>query len=265
MLRPRAGIVVAILAVLVADLPSAVAERRDNQSTPLVTLPLEFHEDMPYLKVRVNGSEPVWFVLDSGASACVVDKGHCKAFGVTIEGGRKGVGAGAGTVDFLFAKDVRYDVGDLSVKVDQSYAIDLSGIATPKDRTLAGLLGYDFLQRYVAVIDYQKSLLAVYDPKSYVYNGKGDSLPLTFKKKLPWVKAQFGFPAIVLPPTANGSWIPARAIRSTMNCSPARPGRSKRSPVARDWDKSFASCRRPPSEWIWGAITSSTCRASRVA
>jgi hypothetical protein len=205
----------AILAVLAAGLSTAFAERRDKENTPLLALPLEFHEDMPYLKVRVNGSEPVWFVLDSGASACVVDKGHCKDFGVTIEGGRKGVGAGAGTVDFLFAKDVRYDVGELSLKVEQSYAIDLSGIATPKDKKLAGLLGYDFLQRYVVVIDYQKALLSVYDPKTYSYRGKDDSLPLTFKKKLPWVKGTIQVPGNR--PTADREWLVDTGSGDTVN------------------------------------------------
>jgi hypothetical protein len=216
MVRPGAGLrIVAVLTVFAANLPAAFAERREKENKPLITVPLEFHEDMPYLKVRVNGGAPVWFILDSGASANVVDKGHCQSFGVTISGGRKGSGAGAGTVDFLFAKDVRYDVGELALQVDQSYAIDLSGIATPKDRKLAGLLGYDFLQRYVVAIDYQKSLLSVYDPKTYVYQGKGDSLPLTFQKKLPYLKGAIQVPGNRA--TADREWLVDTGSGDTVN------------------------------------------------
>jgi hypothetical protein len=217
MLRSASCVSVALagLAVL-APIPSGFAvDKKADENKPLARVPLEIHQDLPYLRVRVNDSEPVWFILDSGASACVVDKDQSKAFGVTITGSRKGQGAGAGTVDFFFAPDVRYAIGDITLKADQSYAIDLSGVPTPKGKKLAGLLGYDFLQRYIVAIDYEKNLLTVYDPKEYVYRGSGQAIPVSFQKKLPYVKGTIQVPG--LRTTGDREWLVDTGSSDTVN------------------------------------------------
>jgi hypothetical protein len=211
----RASAALVSLAVFAGPGPCVAVEPGAAGNTPLASIPLEFHEDLPYLQIKVNDAEPAWFIFDSGASANVVDKGHAKTFGVAITGGRKGQGAGAGTVDFLFGKGVRYTVGGLSLTVDQSYVIDLSGVSTPKDRKLAGLLGYDFLQRYVVALDYEKSLLHVYEPKTYAYRGPGQALPLAFTKKLPYVKGTILVPG--LSPSADREWLVDTGSGDTVN------------------------------------------------
>lgn len=174
-------------------------------TSPLLTVPLQIIDDTPYLQVRVNDSPSRWFILDSGASACVVDKAYCKELSIPLKGRRKGSGAGAGTVDFFFVESVRFTVAGVTTKTDQAYAIDLSGISTPKDKQLHGLLGYDFFQRYIVSIDYGKSVMDLYDPKSFVYGGPGESLPLTFKKKVPWVKGTIRVPGHA--PMAEREWL----------------------------------------------------------
>ena len=71
---------------------------------------------------------------------------------------------------------------------------DLSGVSTPKGKTLAGLLGYDFFQRYVIAFDYEKGVLSVHDPKAFAYRGAGEAIPLTFKRKVPFVKGTIVVP-----------------------------------------------------------------------
>jgi hypothetical protein len=183
------GIAVPLLFAL-----AVVAQEKSKENKPLASIKLEIHEDIPYAQVRVNDSEPLWFVVDSGASACVIDKAQCKALDIPTEGQREGTGAGAGTVTFHFVKDARYTVAKESFKADQSYAIDLSGVSTPKDRKLAGLLGYDFFQRYIVVLNYDKSVMELYDPKKFDYRGAGEAMTLAFKKKIPYVKGKIKIP-----------------------------------------------------------------------
>jgi len=52
--------------------PAADPPKERPQGEPLVTAPLSIHDDIPWLRVRVNGSAPLWFILDSGAGGCVL-------------------------------------------------------------------------------------------------------------------------------------------------------------------------------------------------
>src|SRR5262249_18307919 len=49
-----------------------------------------------------------------------------------------------GTVPNSVVKNVSFAFANVSFKPDQVRVIDLSGISTPKDRQLKGILGYDF-------------------------------------------------------------------------------------------------------------------------
>jgi hypothetical protein len=44
-----------------------------------------------------------------------------------------------------------------------------------------GLVGLDLFLKYVVEIDYAAKQLTLYDPRSYVYSGAGDSVPLTLR------------------------------------------------------------------------------------
>jgi hypothetical protein len=138
-MRQRIFLSVVFVVPMVCGL-SATAQETAKANKPLQSVRLEIHEDIPDAEVRVNGSGPLWFVVDSGASACVVDKAQGKALGISTAGRYQGTGAGAGPVDFSIVTDVRFTVAEQSFKTDKSYAIDLSGVSTPKDRKLAGLL-----------------------------------------------------------------------------------------------------------------------------
>lgn len=172
----------------------SVGQGMDEENKPLASVPLELHEDIPFLRVQINDSQPLWFNVDSGAGACVIDKATAKALKIPSEGELQGTGAGAGTFAYAMAKDVRLTTGPLSFKVDQLRVIDLSGVPTPKDRKLAGLFGYDFFQQYIVALDYDKSVMSVYDPKTFIYRGKGEALPLTFKKKVPFISGKIQVP-----------------------------------------------------------------------
>jgi hypothetical protein len=62
--------------------------------------------------------------------------------------------------------------------------VDLGGLVV-SGRALSGILGYEFLSRYIARIDFARHTLTLYDPAKYRYAGKGDTLQLHFDRKLP--------------------------------------------------------------------------------
>jgi len=53
-----------------------------------------------------------------------------------------------------------------------------------------GILGYDFIRRFVVAIDYVKQELRLYDARSFKYDGPGESIPVTFSGNHPHVDAE---------------------------------------------------------------------------
>lgn len=152
----------------------------------LASIPFELYGDLIYIKVSVNGSKPLSFNLDSGASGCVVDLTLAKRLGLKTEGKAAGTGAGSGTYEITFAKNVNYDISGFKLAVESSYVIDLSGNISIMGRPLDGIIGYDLFARYVVIIDYDSRVLRLYEPQTYGYSGSGEIVPIVLKKKTPY-------------------------------------------------------------------------------
>jgi hypothetical protein len=179
-----------------AQAPSALGSNQDAAKLPL-SIPFDFFSNQILIKVTVNGSEPVWFVLDSGASGCVVDNALARKLGVKTEGEKQGTGAGKGTVKVLLAQHVTYGLPGLSLPVDESYVIDLSGQPALLGRYVGGILGYSFFAQYVVDVDYDARILTLYDPEKYV--PVGHTIPFTLFKHTPRIRVRLavgGHPAV---------------------------------------------------------------------
>lgn len=154
-----------------------------------------------FLAVRVNGAPPQWWVLDSGASVCLVDKAAARRLGLAVRGTRQIRGAGRGTVGIDSVRGrVRLGFGGgFTTACDHTAAADLSGLVTTMGRPVAGVLGYDFFARHVVEVDHVAHTVRLYDPAVYRYAGRGDTVPIALVHRLPRVTVHIsdgGRPAV---------------------------------------------------------------------
>ena len=159
----------------------------DTLATPL-SIPFELVSNTILIRVGINGSASTWFVLDSGASACVVDSALAAKLGLKAEGEKQGTGAGKGTVKFSLLKVLTYNLPGVDVPIDESYVIDLSGQPALLGRDIGGILGYSFLARYVVDVDFDARVLTIYMPDQYHANG--ESVPFRLVKHTPYIHAK---------------------------------------------------------------------------
>jgi hypothetical protein len=181
---------------------------------PLVSVPLMVLEDIPYVQVRINDSAVNWFIVDSGASSCVIDKTRARALGLKTEGQAKGTGAGSGTYEVTFAKNITYTLDNFRFTVPSSYVIDLSGVSASDGRKLDGLLGADFFQQFVVTMDYERGQMHLYDPKTYTPLGGGEVLPVVFQKRVPYLTARL---RVAGHAAADRSWMIDTGSADTFN------------------------------------------------
>ncbi len=144
----------------------------------------------PYLlaEVTVNDSIVAAFLLDSGSGATCIDTSLVRALGLTSSGEieTRGV-AGAGSASFVTLESLSMPGAEL--KGQSVAAVDLASVREFVGGGMAGILGWDFLSRFVVKIDYRRGLMTLYDPDPFRYEGEGDSLAARVQLNVPQISA----------------------------------------------------------------------------
>lgn len=169
-----------------------------EQALPL-TLP--FREDNGWIIVQasVNGSKPVDFVVDTGASMlAILDGPKTTALGLDMSDVRR-----LGSEDDLAApnaavqRNLDLDFGPLTFVGQTVLAIPLATIKCSdeiRDPPFQGVIGHELFHRYVVEIDYDRGELVLHDPETWRYEGPGNVIPAEISGRQPFVQARIAAP-----------------------------------------------------------------------
>ena len=135
-------------------------------------------ENMLYLPVLIGDETTIW-VLDSGASLSVIDADFAARLGLIPLGEVKGFGFGD-TFALSFITLPQSRVGEILVNPRKVYVY--KGLAENSyEPRIHGILGYDFLSRFVTRIDYANRMVSFFDPATFSYTGDGVILEAPLK------------------------------------------------------------------------------------
>jgi Aspartyl protease/PDZ domain len=168
----------------------------EAQKSKLASLAFVQDFNLLYLPVSLNKDGPFWFILDTGAQATIIDSEVAKRARVEYQGidGEAG-GAGEATAQLSAAKNVALKVSGLTVPFEQMIVVPIGPMASPYvGRPVNGILGYDFINRYVIEIDYARRQLHLHDPRTHHYTGNGEIIPLTIRNQYPHIRAWLEMP-----------------------------------------------------------------------
>ena len=151
------------------------------QNIPLATLPFELRSDNRiYLKCRVNESDSLVFMFDTGAEPMVINQDILgKKTSMNFDGEVTNVGTN-GTSKIKKSTNNTFSFGGILTD-------SISFVAIPYgDVPFDGVLGSTFMKRYVIEINYQKKKMSFYDPKTYRCNDKTyEKIKIQFYNQLP--------------------------------------------------------------------------------
>ena len=166
-------------------------------------IPFERVGNFVYLRARVNDSEPLWFLLDTGATASYFDTERAKALGLGQNNSIK-------SVSLSFP----------GVKIsNQNFSLQPLGFWIYNGHAADGLLGFDFISRFVIEIDYVNNTVSLHEPNSYKYAGSGEVVPLTLLEddsggKVPLIQVKITQQGRA---TIEGKFIADTAVRSAVS------------------------------------------------
>jgi predicted aspartyl protease len=140
-----------------------------------------------FIPVTVGSKERLW-VLDTGAAMSVINEEFADSLGLELQGDIKGRGAG-GTVDIKLTTLPAFSVQGIDFDEQNVAVIDMKELVRAIGVDIAGILGYDFLSRFVTRIDYANELVSFYGPESFEYSGDGRELDVHLRHSVFMVKA----------------------------------------------------------------------------
>ena len=199
----------AALALLVLPAPAvaqpdaARCEVAPAAAASPAVVPIEVTNDHVFVRVCAAG-RPLDFILDTGAPNSFFDLGTARELGIRLGASFTARGAGAGTVAGARLDRTSVALAATGLEHPVAAAIDFSGITPREGRRLHGVLGYDFVARFVVTIDYARGELRLHDRRAFRHDGPGVAVPVTLEGNYPYVDA-----AIVL---ADGGTVEGRLL-----------------------------------------------------
>lgn len=140
-------------------------------------IPAQIADALPLVPVRVNGSQPSWFLLDTARATSAIDDVRGVAVGLYSP-------SAEGTLPKSFS-NITLEFPGLKISLP-SLALDSFGDLSARiGHVVQGVLGEDVLSRLVLKIDYQAPSVQFYDPQSFRYSGRGVQIPLQISDGIP--------------------------------------------------------------------------------
>lgn len=137
-------------------------------------IPLEIDNNLILLRVSVNGSKPLKFIFDTGASISCISSKRAAELGLKSQGQFDGDATG-GRIQGDTVEGVEFRVQGAKVA---NLTVASFPFPTPPGFDFDGIIGCDFIKQFVVELDYLKRIMNLYNPRTYRYVGRGKSVPL---------------------------------------------------------------------------------------
>jgi predicted aspartyl protease len=130
-------------------------------------VPFKYRSRHLFIPARIGDrGREVLFLIDSGASMTVIDSSIAAQMGLPLEGRMPGAGAG-GMTDFTLTRMPGFSIAGIEFSEQTAISFPVAGLLRQFDETeIGGILGYDFLSRFITKIDYERELISFFEPDS---------------------------------------------------------------------------------------------------
>jgi hypothetical protein len=160
---------------------------RFEQGDRAEDIPFKFEGNHLYIPVTINCKERYW-ILDTGAAMSVIGEDYAGELGLELQGDLKGMGAG-GTVNIKLTTLPPFSLQGIQFDEQAAAVIDLKELNRMLAIECVGILGFDFLSRFVTKVDYADEMVSFYDPETFVYSGEGQEIDVHIKNSVFMVEA----------------------------------------------------------------------------
>ena len=177
-------------------------------------IPFLFSGNQIIIKLKINDSKPLNFILDSGVKTPIIidvpqfdtiKVGEVKKIKI------KGLGKGKGT-EALIAYKNRINIGNHIINNNQTVLVmleDLFYLSNRLGHQINGIIGFDIFRDFIVEINYDRQYLKLHNPYKYTYSKskKYISKDLSFNRGKPYVHLKVEMP--------DGDLVPVKLLVDT--------------------------------------------------
>ena len=175
----RKTIVAAFLLMLAVA--GATSRAQQTPKPAAVSIPFELVTRHVVVKVRINNSRPLSFVFDTGDKVAIVDLALARELGLDLHGQVHVGGAGSGQLTGSQVRNANWTLPGLEGFFQPVVmALPFDRLASRFGHDFDGIIGSDFIKKFVVEIDYQARVLRLHDKDTFTYSGAGESIPIRF-------------------------------------------------------------------------------------
>ena len=143
------------------------------------------------LKVRVNNSRPLSFVLDTGDQFAIIDLELAKSIGLKLGSAVRVGGVGATTQSGAFVKEASFTVSQIpGFSQPVTMALPIRTLAPKLGQDFDGIIGSEFIEQFVVEVDYLNHELKLHDKNKFSYSGSGEIVPIQLRHGHPIIDAE---------------------------------------------------------------------------
>ena len=179
-----------------ADPPSDASfdggDGSDGTGSDTVELPIEIADGgIVVLRGSIAG-HPLDLIVDSGADGTVLNAARLAELGLTAVGAFA-IGAGGGDATARYVRHVTLALPGVTLRDQTVAGIDFSALEGSFGRRIDGVLGFDFLSRFVVELDYRHARIRLHDPARFHRDDAG-AIAITLDGAAPWLDAAIAVP-----------------------------------------------------------------------
>ena len=158
----------------------------------ITRIPFEFQANLVIVPVKVNNSDTLRFILDTGVSSILItDPQIAKLQRMKFVRNVKISGAGQGTdIEAGIVLDNTITMGDM-IGYRQNLVVlkeDILKLSEFVGSPIHGIIGYEIFNRFAVTIDFLTNELILENPEHYKYKpSKGERFPITIEENKPYL------------------------------------------------------------------------------
>jgi predicted aspartyl protease len=158
----------------------------------ITRIPFEFQANLVIVPVKVNNSDTLRFILDTGVSSILItDPQVAKSQHMKFVRNVKISGAGEGTdIEAGIVLDNTITMGDM-VGYRQNLVVlkdDVLKLSEFVGSPIHGIIGYEIFNRFAVTIDFGTNEIILENPEHYKYKpNKGERFPITIEENKPYL------------------------------------------------------------------------------
>ena len=153
-----------------------------------IDIPFELHGNLILINVRVNASEPLKFILDTGSEVSIIAAKRAQSLGLMRPENTRNVASPASLEEVLLP-GITFKFSGLEVSNPTTVALVLDSFEPRLGKHIDGLIGANCLRGLVLKINYVARLLTLSDAKAIRYTGREEIIPISIDRNSPVVSA----------------------------------------------------------------------------